>query len=576
MRRYEGFLRGTPARPCWPSRIWIVAVQLIRESTYASEETRRSSLDSWAGIVLNMDGPRMSGRIDAEGRTARQFWDWFIAQDRPRGKMYVVSPRALMAWQTLGLWDRVESGNIVVSPLNTVDRTPNVGRGVARSPGLLLTNDPPTAGVFEHVESELQFTWTCAGNYGLQPISAGIDARGESSRLAECVLQSLRILSSHQLGGWGITAGGIAKSGWIGSYGGPPLYVSNGTRGDPLEARAVAGGLLLARPTGDEPVTAYSVDCRSMYPWICCHYPQATDLTRRVTDSISASKLVHENALTTLADVDVETQSQRYPQWTGTATVYPTGTFRTVLCGPELKECIKRGELRHVHSCNVYRLGFPMGDYQRRCWSARQECEDGPARLAAPLVKRLGVSLVGKMAQRTEVWQETTPDITDPLWGSWTHFTQDGRRIPMRARAGITEACIGSELCAHSILPIPLWVWSWGRVKLWRWIDVAGPTSVLYADTDGLLLTTEGYERLKPLISSSGSLWGQLRYVTGPTPCSVKGAKEYTLGERVVQAGRPLNQRQSREQIGDAAWYRLPWNELHDPGWGGSWVERMR
>lgn len=576
MRRYEGFLRPAHKPTTWPARWWIVAVGLELTAGTVVHRQRQSQLVRWDATILDCDGHRCVARSTLSGRTAGDFWARFHAQKHVQGSIYVISPRALMAWQVLGVWRQLESGTVRVQACGAPATNTGSGRQTCGSAGLLLTGDPPTAGRFIHDASQLSFSWVCAGNYGLQPLSAGVDSAAESRELGERVETCSRVLSGWHLGGWSITAGGIALRGWLSTYEGPALYVSSGRHGDALEMSAVAGGLLLARPTGEDPVQAVSVDARSMYPHLCARTLQGVDLQRRALSGAEAERAVRGSPYSAIARVLVETDVPYYPQRTETGIVYPTGRYITTLVGPELEEALRRSHVRSIIRANVYAMGSPLEAYQRRVWDARKMAENGPFQAAGPLVKRLGVALVGKLAQRSELWRECIPDITDPLWGSWDHYEWDGTRRRFQSRAGITEVCVGTELCSHAIPSIPLWVWSAGRVRMWNWIEAAGLDSVYYADTDGLLLSPDGYARLQNLCSSSGDDWGMLRHVAGPSACVVRGPKDFTLGERLVMAGRPRNQRQSPSQLSDAAWYRLPWDHMHHPEWDGCWVERAR
>lgn len=107
-------------------------------------------------------------------------------------------------------------------------------------------------------------------------------------------------------------------------------------------------------------------------------------------------------------------------------------------------------------------------------------------------------------------------------------------------------------------------------------MDACGYDNVYYADTDGILLSMAGYERLKERRLVSAGSWGMLQLCSGQLPLTVRGPKDFTLGSRIVKAGYPLNQRQSTSHTGETAWYRLPWDRLHGPEWQGSWVEAMR
>lgn len=569
-------MRGSTAVSRNPPRILAVAAQVRQSSTASACVVRSSALECWTARHLSVHGSRCSDRAHYRGRTAGEFWSVLRSLTVSGAPLYLISPRALLAWQVLGLWEQLESGSVQLSVAQGDWESPACARAYGRPSGLLLVGDPPSAVKFRAGREHGCCLWVCAGNFGLQPLSAGRDADDECRELSAAVTAATEVMHRHRLGTWGVTAGSMAFSAWRKSYDGEPIYISTGRTPDPLESRAVAGGLLFARNTGDAPVTAIAVDARSMYGWIAAHYPQAVGLAARDKTGAEAEEAVRDHPMACLADVVVECNAPKYPQRTGEGVSYPTGAFRAVLCGPELQEAMRGGAVSSIHRCNVYRLGLPIAEYERRAWAARQACESVRLRSAAPLIKRLGVSLIGKFCQRNERWQECTPGLNDPLWGSWTEYNMDGTPRSFRARAGIVECQSGTELSSHAVPSIPLWIWSWGRRRMWHWIEIAGVEDVYYADTDGLILSPLGFQRLERAGLVYDGSWGMLRHVAGPCPCRVFGPKHFVLGDRVVHAGMPVAARSANSGVTESAWYRLPWDELRNPEWGGSWVERVR
>lgn len=576
MRRYEGYLRGTASAGRNPPRWLVVAAQLRPDCGRSGAGLRASALERWTARLLTLRGGRCTSSSWHAGATAAAYWrlvESMLVVDSP---LWIVSPRALQAWQVLGFWEQLETGNVSISPDSYERERPASADSYGRTAGLLCVADPPTAARFRLGDCAGVCTWVCAGNYGLQPLSAGTDADLECAELAAALTAADAVLAQHRLGTWGITAGAMALAGWRRSYDGPALYVNSGRTGDRLEMAAIAGGVLAARATGESGVTAVGVDARSMYGYIAAHYPQAVGLASRALDGAAAAEVVRDHPLSCLADVDVECEYPQYPCRTPQGVSYPIGRFRAVLCGPELQEAMRAGAVSKIHRCNTYRLGQPIAEYERRVWRARQDCESESLCSAGPLIKRLGVSLIGKLLQRIEHWQECLPGLNDPLWGSWVEYDIVGNPQQYRARAGIVECAAYTDLAPHSIPSIPLWIWSWGRRRLWGWIDAAGRNEVYYADTDGMILSPLGLERLRQRGLVYEGSWGMLRVVAGPCQAVIHGPKHFQLGGRVVHAGRPIAAHGTNCGVTESAWYRLPWDEMHEPGWSGSWVERVR
>ena len=205
-----------------------------------------------------------------------------------------------------------------------------------------------------------------------------------------------------------------------------------------------------------------------------------------------------------------------------------------------------------------------------RCAAESQGSLEGAA-----LAKGLAVSALGKLAQREQTWEEVTPDYNDPLWGEWWGPSRDGSITRYRALAGTTSRLVHTGLHSGAVPQIPIWIWSAGRCWLWRRIRACGLSSVLYADTDGLVVTGEGYARLCSAGLIRDNEWGELRTVAGPVDCEVMGPKCVRIGNRLVQAGAPTAQR-SAERPSDGYWFRQPLMEDGD-GWReGEWVEEKR
>lgn len=576
MKRYEGFLRGQPVRQSRPATWWLVAVQLQEPQLSATAAHRVSALRSWSVVEVVSGALGYSVRATFCGSSADGFWRAVAERTRSGRPIRLMSPRALMAWQVLCLWQQVENGSLRPMTGAVVRQREDCTREVIEGAGCLITSDPPTIGVFIAADSGARLTWVCAGNYGLVLPSYGRGAEADAFRLAEALIECDDVIRAHRLGGWALTASSMAMNGWLGSYDGPGIYLSGGGQGDKLENAARFGGLLLARPTGAEPILAYAVDARSQYPWIAAHYPQAVNMRRRGLTGAEARAAVTASAQSCLARCVVQSARGRYPARTAAGVVYPLGEFETCLCGPDLEDAARAGELKEVLEANEYELGTPLHDYQCRTWAARTECRDRGLEYAALLVKRLGVGLIGKLAQRSERWAECVPDINDPLWGGWHHVGLDGVVQQYRARAGVVEALCGRTLARSSVPSIPLWVWSWGRRRLRWWIECAGLDNVWYADTDGLVVSALGLERLRLRDLVRQGDWGMLRVVCGPSPCRISGVRDLEIGGRVVKAGLASNGRSGSDRLQGPAWYRLPWTEGGDPGWRGSWIEVMR
>ena len=188
-----------------------------------------------------------------------------------------------------------------------------------------------------------------------------------------------------------------------------------------------------------------------------------------------------------IAEVEVRTNTPRYPLQLGRRLWYPVGQFRTILCGPEIAEARRRGELLSIGAGYVYQLGQHMGDWGRWVLS---ELDDETA--TSPPVPRAALkawsrNVPGKWATRTSVtWHEG-----QALEQGWN--VEHGRHHPSGAPCAVLDMAGHREIllqdqdsddCFPAVLA---WIQSEVRVRLGRLIDMVEPSNMISCNTDGLI-----------------------------------------------------------------------------------------
>lgn len=98
---------------------------------------------------------------------------------------------------------------------------------------------------------------------------------------------------------------------------------------------------------------------------------------------------------------------------------------------------------------------------------------------------------------------------------------------------------------------------------------------MIYAHTDGLVVTERGWDRLNRANLIRDNEWGQLRYIAGPVECEVFGPNSVRIGEEIIQPGAPKDQR-GREFAENGYWFRAPF-DASGPDWNsGLFPEEYR
>jgi hypothetical protein len=217
--------------------------------------------------------------------------------------------------------------------------------------------------------------------------------------------------------------------------------------------------------------------------------------------------------------------------------VFPVGTFRTTLAGPEFNYCWIREYVRKVHKVVVYRRGRPFPGYVDYFWGVRQRAMNEGDATMKWFSKLLLNSLYGKWGQRNPVYEvgDATPG---ELPGIVTVIsTATGRRESRLTFGGKTWLKTGEAAARWTQVALASWITSYARVRLWELFLIAGLEHVYYCDTDSLFVDQQGYEALTGEIipNTIGAL--DVRKVG--ESLTIHGAKDYVLDKEVALKGIP-------------------------------------
>lgn len=184
----------------------------------------------------------------------------------------------------------------------------------------------------------------------------------------------------------------------------------------------------------------------------------------------------------------LRTGTPRYPLQHRGRLFYPIGTFCTVLCGPELREARRRGELVSVGPGYVYQLGGHMMDWG--AWVLDQLDQPDPAtpEVARVAIKAWSRQVPGKWAARTGRLLQSGP-AAEQGWG-----LEHGRHHPSGAPvatldiAGRREVVLQDQDADDCFPAVLAWIQSEVRVRLGRLIDHFGADLMLSCNTDGVIV----------------------------------------------------------------------------------------
>jgi hypothetical protein len=117
---------------------------------------------------------------------------------------------------------------------------------------------------------------------------------------------------------------------------------------------------------------------------------------------------------------------------------------------------------------------------------------------------------------------------------------------------------VGTDESFDSFPGIAAHVTAYGRMYLWKLMNIVGRYHYFYCDTDSLIIDGTGLARLKKLISQAGL--GGLKIEETCSHVLIRGLKDYTTTKKTVTKGI----RKNAVQIADGVYQQELW-----PGFRG-------
>lgn len=332
-----------------------------------------------------------------------------------------------------------------------------------------------------------------------------------------------------------------------------------------LERAAYGGGMVRVFRKGKYPGPVFLLDVNSMYPYCMRQFEFPIRLIRvlhNVPPGLLA-KIVQSHCV--IVDAIVQPKSPAFRRKCPNGKIiYPTYKFRGVFSTPEVKRLLSENAFVRIHHVCVYRKAKIFSQYVENLYALRCTFKRSGNVVYERMTKCLLNSLYGKFGAKAGALKPLAPDDYPGIRISFMivkstgrlrkvyYFSQDENATPYVEDEGEESFNSFPAIAAH--------VAAYARMYLFSLIEVAGIENVFYSDTDSLIVTEEGYNRLEKYI---GDDLGFLKLEIRASECEIFTRKDYSIGDKRVLKGV-----QSVQLVGDNEIYsREIWPSVR--GWYG-------
>jgi hypothetical protein len=316
------------------------------------------------------------------------------------------------------------------------------------------------------------------------------------------------------------------------------------------------GGRCEAGYIGKLTQPVYSVDVNSMYPYVMSYAEmplRIAGITKKV-QTHHLAKLLKQYCL--CAHVRLDTKVPFAAIVRDKKLCFPVGRFDAYLCTPEIEYALQIDAIREVFLCASYEKGVPFKIFALDLYQHKETAAREGRKFEADHWKKLLNSFYGKWGQNGRKWtQVATCDrhIFDARWNIHgkarikTLRRRFGGQVLVRAEDGESSEshpAIAAHITAHA------------RMVLWTLIRKVPPEHYFYCDTDGLLVSKEGFDALADRIDQFQL--GGVKHVETFAEVEINGCKDLVLDSKEKIKGVS----KKADRLDKGVYRQLRWHSL--------------
>lgn len=363
----------------------------------------------------------------------------------------------------------------------------------------------------------------------------------------------IKFLQDNMIGRLCYTKASTAMAAYLFRHYHTDIYIHNNAEAIAMERESYKGGRCECFAIGDlSDQTFHVLDVNSLYPFVMKYneYPHKWYKLSHKTTPKNLGRMLQEHAV--VARVLIHTDKPVYAIKKG-RTIFPVGTFETTLCTPELQYAVDHGHIVKVFDVVRYEKANLFGSYVTSIYALRQEFQAVRNKSYAQLCKSLLTNIYGKFGQKAEDWIKIGNAPGEP--DREEMILHGGTRKSTRLRYLLGEVFELKKYgeAFNSFPAIAAHVTAYGRVYLWELMEVCGHGNYVYCDTDSLMVTDTGLDRLTAYRSDTEL--GKLKTERTVNRLVIRGLKDYTADNKTAIKGV----RKNATQVSDGVYTQEQW-----------------
>lgn len=461
---------------------------------------------------------------------AGQFWDWVEMQARPKTKLYIYAHNLGFDGLVLRIFGEMEARGYTITRL--------------------ILDDPPTSITFRKDKITIQVVDTL--NHYRMPLEQLGDEMGIAKldmpeqtapkaewdeyckRDVEVIRQAMLVwwdmVYQGDLGNYQVTIASQAMTAFRHRFMPVPVFIDANVEALELARACYKGARTECFWLGESEDRYYTVDVNSMYPWVMrdaeLPYKLIGHYRRFGVDDLG--RLLEDYSM--CAEVEIDTDEPAYPFHYDGKLIFPVGRFTAFLTSKEVEYALSKNHIREVRQVALYDRAILFKEYVGYFYNLRQDYNDRGNKAFGFVCKIMLNSLYGKWGQNGRKWEEYERaefsrfgvwDYFDATNDESYRFRQIGRIIQRLEKDGESREshpAIAAHITANA------------RLFLWELINRAGRANVLYCDTDSLIVTQKGLDRLAGYMDEK--TLGKLKLEGTADYLSIRGLKDYKFGDK--------------------------------------------